>query len=52
MKGNRITDLATPGAQFSDAFGINNINSDPSSLQIVGRNEIPGGPCNEIGLEF
>ena len=34
---SNITDLGTLGGQFSDAFGINNINSDPASVQIVGR---------------
>src|SRR5262245_61381700 len=32
-----IIDLGTLGGQFSDAFGINNISSDPASVQIVGR---------------
>jgi probable HAF family extracellular repeat protein len=36
-KPGNITDLGTLGGQFSDAFGINNINSDPASVQIVGR---------------
>src|SRR5262245_53293323 len=32
-----ITDLGTLGGQYSEAFGINNISSDPASVQIVGR---------------
>jgi hypothetical protein len=31
-----ITDLGTP-EDFSAAFGINNISSDPASIQVVGR---------------
>lgn len=34
---SNITDLGTLGGHFSDAFGINNINSDPAFVQIVGR---------------
>jgi probable HAF family extracellular repeat protein len=41
--GSSITDLGTLGGQFSDAFGINNINSDQASVQIVGRSTTAAG---------
>ena len=37
-----ITDLGTLGA-FSAAFGINNISSDPASIQVVGRSTTAAG---------
>jgi probable HAF family extracellular repeat protein len=40
---SNITDLGTLGGQFSDAFGITNINSDPASVQIVGRSTTAAG---------
>jgi probable HAF family extracellular repeat protein len=40
---SNITDLGTLGGQFSDAFGINNVNSDPASVQIVGRSTTAAG---------
>jgi probable HAF family extracellular repeat protein len=40
---SNITDLGTLGGQFSDAFGIDNINSDPASVQIVGRSTTAAG---------
>jgi probable HAF family extracellular repeat protein len=38
-----ITDLGTLGGQFSDAFGINNINGDLMSVEIVGRSTTTAG---------
>jgi probable HAF family extracellular repeat protein len=40
---SNITDLGTLGGQFSDAFGIDNINSDPASAHIVGRSTTAAG---------
>ena len=40
---SNITDLGTLGGQFSDAFGIDNISSDPASVHIVGRSTTAAG---------
>src|SRR5262245_4203782 len=40
---SNITALGTLGGHFSDAFGIDNISSDPASVHIVGRSTTAAG---------